>query len=129
MAKIKIPANQERLLGEIDLRSDLTRESLAKTLRMKVPTVHYAVNALMDRKILMRRARIDFFKLGLLDVAVFFSVSESARGARRSLEKALTNDERTGWVSRLAGEYQYAVILLVRSLHDVSGFITYLKGF
>jgi DNA-binding Lrp family transcriptional regulator len=129
MLKIKLSAVQRRILEEIDLKPDITREVVAKVLRLKTASVHYAINTLLERKALVRRARINFFALGLTDVAVFFSVTESGKGGRRALEKWLIAHEQIAWLSRLAGEYQYALILFARSLNDVGHFIRELKSF
>lgn len=102
-------------LAEFD--AEQTADELGRRLGIKSPTVSYALRKLQEQGVIQRRAFINSYALGYLEIAVYFSLLDQTR--REEVLSAILEYPEIGHLSVLLGDYTYLAVLLCRHIREV----------
>lgn len=108
---------ERRVLRLAEFDAEQTADALAQKLGMKSPTVSYALRKLQDQGLIQRRAFINSYALGYLEIAVYFSLLDQTR--REEVLSAILEYPEIGHLSVLLGDYTYLAVLLCKHIREV----------
>jgi DNA-binding Lrp family transcriptional regulator len=115
----QLTERERKMIALIAFNPESTAAELGRRLKMNSSTVAYTKRQLLERGILQRSSIIDFYRLGFLNVMIFFSLKTTHSTGRKLFLKELCASEKVAWVGTLAGEFQYGVACLVKNLAEV----------
>lgn len=121
-------ARELKLLSAMESHPEASVTELAKVLRQKAPTVHYGVSRLRQRGLVSPNAFINSYRLGYVDVAIFFTKSEQVQRDRRALVKRFVEHPNVAYFGRLLGDYHFVAVFLCKHLDDFNRHLTEVVG-
>jgi DNA-binding Lrp family transcriptional regulator len=105
-------------LGSIGVSSVTT---LADAASLKMPTVRYALQSLLERRLISPFCSIDPAAVGFRSYIIYFSFSPGASVSVESALQALVSHQNVSWVGELSGTFQYGCTVCARdTLHCMS---------
>lgn len=124
---MRISETQGQILAGLQFSATKSIKELASSLKLKHSTVHYHIQRFREAELIRPAAFVDFFKLGLLQYSVFYSLTPENKKLRKELWSFLSNHSRVVWFAELGGQYQYATTLVVNSALNVFSFLQELE--
>jgi DNA-binding Lrp family transcriptional regulator len=124
MVAVRLSSKQRTILGLVELQGDLTLAELARMSGFKASTIQYALRSLKDKGVLYERhAMVDLHLLGFSHHTIFFTLASKDDATTTALLKKIGELPHVIWLFELAGRYQFAVSISIRSNVDLPDFI------
>jgi DNA-binding Lrp family transcriptional regulator len=117
---MQLTPQDRRILGCAELQAYASLQVLASETGYRAHTVGYRLRRLQSAGLIQERPFIDSMKLGLIDVALYFSLAGEIATQRRSALKQLAQSSQVVWLASLAGSFQYVAVVVARSLPEVA---------
>lgn len=115
----KLSKEQSEILACVCLDADQSAKEIADKTGVPVHRVQYQITRLVNHGIISWTPIIDIHMMGYSYFGVFFSVAGAEKQWRKLLA-ILSKDQRIGWVSEFAGEFQFGIAILERSATNAS---------
>ena len=121
---VQLSDKQRVILGLVELQADVTIRELARLSGYKQTTIQYALTSLKNRKVMSeRQAMIDLHRLGYSHHTVFFSVAAKDDADTGTLARKVAKLPHVFWLFEMAGRYQFAASISIRSTAHLPQFI------
>jgi DNA-binding Lrp family transcriptional regulator len=88
--------------------------ALADAASLKMPTVRYALQSLLERRLISPFCSIDPAAVGFRSYIVYISLSPGASSSVESALQALASHQNVSWVGELSGAFQYGCTICAR---------------
>ena len=97
--------------------------ALAEAASLKVPTVRYALESLLERRLISPFCSIDPAAVGFRSYIVYFSLAPGAPSGVDGALQALVSHQNVSWLGELSGAFQYGCTVCARdTVHCMSLF-------
>lgn len=118
---IKLDKNDRRLLYELDKRSNIPLNLLAKKLRKSKQFVLYRLKRLTDEKVITNfTAIVDMAKLGFFSFRVYFKVKQMTKEEGEAFVKFVKEKYSQVWtITSMHGKWDYALFLGVKTIMEL----------
>lgn len=120
---MRISEREAAFCSALDLAPVDSLSEIAKRADVRSTQARYMLSKFTRVGLLYQRLRVDFFKLGILDTGIFFSLNQVTRAQRSAFERALISDKRVAWMGSLAGQYQYGLTVFTKTLAEFGVFM------
>lgn len=110
---MRLTPEQKKVLSVIELDAEISTTTVARMLRMKVPTVEHAIFRLREIGLLVgRTAMVDVYSLGLSEFGLFLSLANTSESARQRFVRELMHDETVSWLAETGGRFEFMINIL-----------------
>lgn len=113
---------QRQLLSYAEFNALGTADIFSKLTKQHSANVAYALRRLKDQGVIRKTAVINYTRLGYTNVAMFFSLRTSTSKLHENLRSYLISHPRIAWFGALAGDYQYGMAILVKTMAEFGQF-------
>lgn len=121
---MKITEREKKILGAIELNSEISAKELAKRTSLKIHTVQYLLRSLREQSIILGNLPlIDYWKLGKTNILLYLALSNNTPLVRKQLIQYLITHPQVSWSSELGGKFQFGTALLADRISDVDQFL------
>ena len=121
---MNLSEREANIIQLIQHRTDVPISSLAKEVGMKEVTFRRSLKRLIDDEILVRRAYIDLYKLGIAKRALFLSFRGDKNNTKRNeLLNFLQNNGKIAYIAEVGGDYQFKVDICTSNYTDLFLFL------
>jgi DNA-binding Lrp family transcriptional regulator len=117
---VKLSPIQCAFLSRATLDASRPLPVIAKTLGVSVSKLRYAVDTLLDRKIVKVVPNIDRSIFGLSDYHIFFSISARNATARSRFLRGISQADGVVFAAELGGNFQFEAIISTKSAREAS---------
>lgn len=101
--------------------ADRSLKEIAARSGLREHNVRYIRDNLLQEELIQPVYFIDMYRLGLIDLGVFFSRGAETSAGRKKLEQNLQNAPSVTWLAKMGGAYQYGMTVQLAKMHDAPG--------
>lgn len=112
-----------KVLGSLELHADLPLAQVRKRTGLRDHSIRYALDKLLDRRIITRVPFIDIYPLGLVDYAIYFSIAPEREALTQQLLVYLERSPMVSWLAVHGGNYQYGMAISAQRHSQVTLFL------
>jgi DNA-binding Lrp family transcriptional regulator len=127
-APISLTQRERDIFSLVEFNVEAPAAAVARKLKIPVASVHYTLRRLVENEILRPRCFINSMRLGLMDIGLYFSLSEQSKRGRERLITRFKDHPSVAYVGSVLGDFQYVAVLMCRDLNHFSALITELTG-
>jgi DNA-binding Lrp family transcriptional regulator len=120
---MKLTPRERKILHIAQFQADIPIHEIARQAGMREHTVRHCIGSLLSRGIVEPVTLINLTALGFTEYLLYFSLAPVSAERRRSILKTILETESVSWASRVSGEYQFAVLLVVKSQLEIRLFL------
>jgi len=115
----KVDLKDRKILYELDYDSRQSFSQIGKKVGLHKNVVSYRIKRLMDTGIVRYfYTVIDSFKLGYNSFRIYLVYQNVTPDKRKEIIEYFKNNKFTWWVGSFEGDYDLAVVMWVKDLHD-----------
>jgi len=115
----KIDLKDRRILYELDYNSRQSYSIIGRKTGLHKNVVTYRVNRMIEKGIITNfYTVIDAFKLGYNGLRFYIVYQNMTPDSREDMISYFVNNKYSWWVGSFEGEYDLAVVVWVKNLHD-----------
>ncbi|HMO16668.1 MAG TPA: winged helix-turn-helix transcriptional regulator [Oligoflexia bacterium] len=115
----KFTSRQKKILSYVNRNASATYEQIAKACGTRSHVARAEVQALIKAKVITPVIIIDPTAIGLTKFNVFFSISPKSAKDRQQFIDYLVSHPNISWVSELAGEFDFGIVIMARNILDL----------
>lgn len=120
--RYKLSEKERVFLIHTGTSADLTPKEIAARSGLREHSIRDIQHSLLGRGLIQPVYFVDMYRLGLIDLGLFFSRGAESTASRRVLEQKLRSHPRVTWFAKMAGAYQYAVSVALSQMNEIEDF-------
>jgi Lrp/AsnC family transcriptional regulator for asnA, asnC and gidA len=116
---VKVDLKDRKILYELDYDSRQSFSQIGKKVGLHKNVVTYRIKRLMEKGIIRYfYTVIDSFKLGYTSYRIYIVYQNMTPDVRKEIIDYFVNNKYTWWVGSFEGDYNLAVVMWVKDIHD-----------
>ena len=118
-----LDVKDRKILYELDYNSRQSNSKIGKKVGLHKNVVNYRIKRMEKNGIISNYyTMVDTFKIGYNSLRFYISFQNVTPEKREEIIKFFVNNKYTWWVGSFEGEYDLAVLIWIKDLHDFYGF-------
>ncbi len=118
-----LDVKDRKILYELDFNSRQSNSKIGKKVGLHKNVVNYRIKRMEKNGIISNYyTMIDTFKIGYNSLRFYISFQNVTPEKREEIIAYFVNNKYTWWVGSFEGEYDLAVLIWIKDLHDFYGF-------
>ena len=118
-----LDVKDRKILYELDFNSRQSNSKIGKKVGLHKNVVNYRIKRMEKNGIISNYyTMIDTFKIGYNSLRFYISFQNVTPEKREEIIAYFVNNKYTWWVGSFEGEYDLAVLIWIKELHDFYGF-------
>ncbi|MEY4669677.1 MAG: hypothetical protein RL518_2376 [Pseudomonadota bacterium] len=115
----RLSDNEKLVLSACALSAVRPIEAIARQTGLSQASVRYAIQRMLDERIIEPRNYLDVFRLGLSSYVLLFSLRSQETAQRSQIVEALAKLPGVVWFSEVGGDYEYILNVCVGDVHSL----------
>lgn len=116
---MRLSDKERSVLAAYELRANAPVHVIRKETGLRDHTIRYALNSLLDRKVITPVPLVNMHALGHMVFNIFFSIGAEKKSEKEALLRALQQEKDVTWVGEFGGEFQYGLAVCSPSMRTV----------
>lgn len=120
---VRLNDKERSVVAALAARADTPLTEVAKILGLPVHAVRYALDRLIEQKVVRYCPFVNVFALGYTPYSVYVRLVPEWRAKSEQIVEWLRTKSAVSWVAQLGGSYDLCISILAESPVEVTGFL------
>jgi len=121
--ELSLSRRERDIISCVQLAADRPLSEVAKETNLKLHTVRYVIQDLLERRILKPYPVINLYPLGLMTFDCFCSAKFQKPSEREQFVALLKQSSQVVWINEVGGDHQYGFSIASRRPEEVPAFL------